>query len=58
MLKVFLTPADIAPTAVTSLVIVLASSRFFTLLFGPAIHSAVMFRSVIEASTLEFRDTQ
>ena len=52
--KVLLTPADVAPTAATALLLVGGSSGFFTFfLRAPAVCSAVTFLSTIEAVTIE-----
>ena len=52
--KVFLTPADVAPTAATALLPVVGSFGFFTLfLRAPAVSSAVTFLFAIEAVTIE-----
>ena len=51
--KVLLTPADVAPTSATALLLVVGSSGFFTLFCAPAVSSAVTFRSAIEAVIIE-----
>ena len=49
-----LTPADVAPTAATALLLVVGSSGCFTLfLRAPAVSSAVTFISAIEAVTID-----
>ena len=50
--KVPLTPADVAPTAATALLV--GSSGFFTLFRAPAVSSAVTSLSATEAVTIEF----
>ena len=49
-----LTPADVAPTAATALLLVVGSSGFLTLFRAPAVSSAVTFLSAIEVVTFEF----
>ena len=52
--KVLLTPADVAPTAATALLLVVGSSGFSTLFRAPAVYIVVTFLSAIEAVTIEF----
>ena len=52
--KVILTPADVAPTVATALLLVVGSSGFFTLFRALAVSSAVTFLSALEAVTIEF----
>ena len=52
--KVLLTPADVVPTAVTTLLLVVGSFGLFTLFRAPTVSSAVTFLSAIEAVSIEF----